>query len=393
MIKKQLISILLFLTCFSYSYGQTSQDSISIRIWVNSPGAALYEAFGHSSIRVINFSTRTDVLYNYGIFDFNTPNFYWKFLKGKLDYQLGVESTRAVYNYYERRADKIITEQELLLSQEELHKVYDFLKWNAKGDNKYYRYDFFFDNCASRIRDILEKELPTPISYEQCESYNAEKKPFRELLNEHMHNRTWEDLGIDIIMGLPTDKTASFREEMFLPIYIKNNLSCTQYNGKPLLSDATIVINGDLYEAPALGIRTPFVIFSIICAIVMLLTFLFSSKSYMKQFDNFLFGLLGIIGCFLMFMWLGTEHSVTKYNLNILWANPLYLFFIYNFIKNKKMALYIVYGMAALGGLFLLITWGRIQEINIGLFPFILMILIRTASGWFELNRKKSRFE
>ncbi len=383
-----------------FSFGLNAQkDSIEISLLTYSPGKEIYGAFGHSALRIQNFDSHQDILYNYGIFSFgnSVTDFVWKFLRGKLKYKLGKENTSRVLRYYKAKGNKRITEQKLLLNQEEKHLVLEFLETNYLPENREYYYDFFFDNCATRIRDILEKVLGDSFQYKENLKTNL---TLRQLLDVHIESRPWEDFGMDLLIGIPSDKMATYQEQMFLPEFLSDNLSKgaemirTDSTGmktkQALFTPATVLLDGEYYKNEPSLFR-PFVIFGGLCLIMLILTIIYTHNRLLANLDSILFLLLGIIGVFLLFMWFGTDHLATKWNMNILWANPLYLFLFNPVRKMNPISMKWTYGMTIFCNLLILLTWGFFpQQFHLGIIPIVMMLLVRSSAALVHLKRSKN---
>ena len=192
-------------------------EASEISILTIGPGAELYDKFGHSAFRINDPATGQDVVFNYGVYDFDTPNFYLKFAQGKLLYQLGVSYYESFYNSYVAQ-NRWIKEQTLNLSQAEKQAVSDFLWNNAKPENKKYKYDFFFDNCATKIRDVTQEVLGNKLEFK--DDHITETYTFRELIQQNLKANSWGSLGIDIALGAVIDRNAKPIEYQFLPDYV-----------------------------------------------------------------------------------------------------------------------------------------------------------------------------
>ena len=208
------------------SIGQIS-SSTQISLLTCDPGDALYSTFGHSAIRVFDPNQDLDIVYNYGTFDFDEPNFYTKFLRGKLLYKLSRYGYSSFLNEYHREK-RAIREQVLELDSLQKISFINALEENYKPENQYYLYDFFFDNCSSRIRDLAENHIPG-FSYSDT---NTEEKTYRQMLDEYLGSKPWSDFGIDLIIGAVADDQADFRSQMFLPDYLHDHLEKGQVNSK-----------------------------------------------------------------------------------------------------------------------------------------------------------------
>lgn len=292
-------------------------DSAKVSLLTCSPGSELYSKFGHSAIRVYDPYEGTDIVFNYGLFDFNTPNFYLKFIRGKLPYQLGIQR---FYNFmwdYQSEGRKVV-ETPLMLDLAAQRKLLDFLEYNYRPENRQYPYDFFFDNCASRIRDVVEQSAG--LTYIQ-KVQDGRERTFRQLLDEYIKKYEWIDFGIDLILGLPADQKADFRAEMFLPDYLASNLQAGRAGNLPVAGSPAILLE-PLPEPKKMSLfPPPFVFFSLLLLGAALLTWK-GSRRAQKGFDILYFGMLGLSGALFTFMWAGTDHDATHANLNLLWANP-----------------------------------------------------------------------
>lgn len=358
--------------------GQQFSDSVRISLITGSSGKDLYAQFGHSAIRVQDLKYGQDYVLNYGTFDFDTPNFYLKFIRGKLDYVLSLGYTARMIPYYEQENRRLI-DQELLLSEQEKQKLIDFLRFNYLPENRAYRYDFFYDNCATRIRDIFEQELK--IIYHQ--SPQKDSLTFRQMLDLYIEATPWIDFGMDLILGIPTDKKGGMREEMFLPEYLAANL--TQYatkNGQPLLAEPIEITHLTPTSPAATSFLSPLVVMSALLLLVLGITF-WGSRRFKLNFDRIFFVSLGLIGCFFLFMWFGTDHWTVNKNLNMLWANPLFLAVAF-LIKNKNLR-NILIGITSAMCLLVLLGWNLLpQQFHVAIVPIVVSILVRCADRWWK---------
>lgn len=301
------------------------------------PGSELYAGFGHSALWISDPTKGIDRLYNYGTFDFNTPNFYWLFIRGRLEYMLTVTTSRRFINEYDYR--KIgVTGQTLNLSLNEKQRAFELLETNLLSENRFYKYDFFYDNCATRIRDIVIEACSGEIDF----NIPDRKQSFRQMLFPYLSHTPWTKFGINLILGYSSDITASTFEYQFLPEQMQmsfNNATVNRNEQKQKLVStehrflsSKLDFRYTLFTAPAL-------IFSFLFLLTGLLTLLeIRNKSYFKCFDITINSISILAGLFLLFMWIGTDHSATNYNMNILWLLPAQsIFMVSVFVKNKKL--------------------------------------------------------
>lgn len=370
---------LLFIIFVSHiSSAQTDSCNIRISLLTCTPGEELYSTFGHSAIRVVDKATSNDIVFNYGTFDFYDPNFYKKFIKGKLLYFVSTDSLAGFlseYEYYKRG----VTEQVLNLSCAEKQNIVTALFENAKEENKYYRYDFNYDNCTTRLRDMIEK-----ISGKQLQTKNIlprHNATFRTLIHDYLNKggQQWSKLGIDILLGAPLDKKINNREAMFLPEYLLMAFDSASFNDKKIITEKKILL-------PAFEITktkpflTPVVVFSIFFLLIAVLSFLKqgSWNKFLNLFDFIFFLILGMIGVLLLFMWFATNHAMCKNNFNLLWAFPVHLPMAF-MLFSKKQWVKKYFKLIFLITLILIVVWLFLpQQLNTALLPITGIILIRS---------------
>lgn len=323
--RARFLFLLFFAANFGWLSAQPLTEEVRISLITCGPGDELYATFGHSALHIYDSKSGLDRVYNYGTFDFNTPDFYLKFARGRLDYFLSVSNLNRFVRTYQYEG-RWVYRQELNLDYEQILSLYRYLENNAKTENKYYRYDFFYDNCSTRLRDVLEAVLGDQLVYPDMDRDTV--ATFREMINLYLKHHHWSDLGIDLALGLPCDKEPDYREKMFLPDYLMANI------GK-----AGIVKNGDvvplvgregmiLAENPrrkadeGSGIMWIFWTLLLFC----LITGFEVNPKYLRWFDILFFAVIGILGILILFLWIATDHSATKWNLNLIWALPSWLY-------------------------------------------------------------------
>ena len=244
---KKALLLLTILVSVSVSniHSQTGNDTL-VYLLTCGTGTETYSIYGHSALRVVIPEKNQDLVYNWGVFDFDTPNFAWKFAKGRLDYMLAVEDVKSflqIYNYEKR----YVYSQRLNLTGSETSRLITLINENLRPENIKYRYDFFYDDCSTRIRDLIEKSVGEKLLYPPDE---GKKSPtFRDMVGKYQDPFPWLKFGIDLIMGSTSDKEASFRDRMFLPMDLQKELSETVINrdGKmiPLLQNPDIILDFD----------------------------------------------------------------------------------------------------------------------------------------------------
>ena len=380
--------------CFTFLFGLctppafsqpaiTLSDDASISLITVYPGDQLHNLFGHSALRVRDPFHGFDLLYNYGTFQFDSM-FLPKFVYGKLDYMLWVSDIRRELQRYQSDGRSVI-EQDLSLTVEQKQAVFDFLQNNALEENRVYRYDFLFDNCSTRIRDVFERILGTSLSFHEIE---GPEQSFRDLLDPYIETKPFLDAGIDLALAMPTDRIASSREEMFLPINLLeafDHATVESPDGTaPFVgSKKQIYWNDEAEES-----QPTWVLYGTAWLIFILSLWVSNSKSprarsFAKWFDRSLFGFCGIAGIVALFLWLIAIHTVTNYNWNLLWAWPTHVVALFalsrpaKWIKPYMRVNAFVVFIAVLGWF----VWP--QEMHPAFIPMLLALAVRSIWwGW-----------
>lgn len=354
--------------------GQYLSEKAEISLLTYAPVNEIHTVFGHSSVRVFDPERQLDIVFNYGMFDYAAPNFTLNFIKGKLNYSLGIQNFRDVVAYSDYR-NQTVSEQVLNLDNRQKQEIYDFLQNNYKPENRYYLYDFFFDNCATRIRDILDTTLTNRLSYDKVA---VEKNvTFRELLREFTQIQPWLEFGIDLVLGLPTDKKATFEQQMFLPKYLNESFAVgtiiTADTTKKLVQITRPVHLADEVNETGFSI-TPMLLFWLFFGVTLILNFVIT-KSRITKIWNGTFALItGLAGVVILLMWFGTEHVPTKNNLNVIWCFPTHLIAAFWIWKSASKPMY--FRIFTVVNILLLITFPVFpQQLPIPSIPLLLMLI------------------
>jgi len=340
----------------------------------------LYSAFGHSSFRVYDPDQNIDEAYNYGVFDFDQPNFYLNFAKGYLYYKLGVFDYQRFKNHY-IRDNRYVHEQVLNLTPAQKQTMYNYLQRNALPEFEHYRYDYFYNNCATKIRDVTAEALAAD-SVKFDGSYITTNYTIRDLTDIYLKQQPWGDLGIDICLGLPMDKTAAPHEYMFLPDYVESSFahgSIIQNGIRVPIVKEKISVNESREENPEEGLPHPLYIFGALMIIALVISFLDErNKKLSIWFDVLLFSVAGLIGILLFFLWLATDHQAAARNFNLLWAVPLHIIAIPAMITGSPRWLKSYFLGIAILSAFTLLTWPILpQRLNYMLIPVVITLGVR----------------
>jgi hypothetical protein len=380
---KKTILFLLLLSSFCQAQVKLS-DQAEISVLTLGPWQGqVYTAFGHSAFRVYDPANGIDDAYNYGVFDYNRPNFYLNFARGHNYYRLGVmdyKNFEYSYIYYNR----YIHEQVLNLGPRQKQKLFDFLQWNARPENQEYLYDYFYDNCATKIPEVMLEVFGDSVTFDG--SYITTDYTFRELTDLYLDEQPWGDLGIDIGLGLPTDKVATPYEYMFLPDYVESGFAhaTIRRDGvwQPLVKETNILYES-FPEEDASGFFHPLNVFSFFLLLTLYISYRdLKRKKLSTLFDAILFGILGFLGICLLLLWTATSHHATAKNFNLLWALPTHLIAVIAFIKEPRwLAGYFLF-VAILTGV-LLFSWPVLpQKLHYALVPLAVAIGVRAFTQY-----------
>jgi hypothetical protein len=349
------------------------------------PGLELYATFGHTAFRVSDPERNLDLVFNYGTFDFNTPDFYLNFIRGKLDYQLTV-ATYADYERYEVETGRGIREQVLDLTGPEKQALADALFVNARPENRSYRYDFLFDNCATRPRDLLEKAVGARIPW--VTQNPVTNLTFRDRLDPYLARMPWTHWGINLVVGVPADRKTTLRESFFLPEVLAAGLAATSLVKVDRVNDAPPAV-----EPPADFVPGPVPVLSALALVGLGLgAWEFRRGKRTRLLDTLLFWGVGIVGLIILFLWLFSDHSSVRPNLNLVWAFPLGLVLSSFWGRTPgwvRWGWLVVAAQAAVG--LLLVALGPVAPQRLDPTAVPLLVLMAGRAGWAFWNRQTTK--
>lgn len=327
-----------------------ANNNIEISLLTCSSGAETFTAWGHSALRIVDKDSNIDIVYNFGLFDFDTPNFYPKFIKGKLKYKLGVHDTYHFYTSYFEENRQII-EQKLNLTDESKTKIIDRLEYLYRPENRYYYYSFVGKNCTSELRDLILENIETNFDN------TLTQKSYRDQLHEFLNDKLWVKFGMSLIMGYKIDRKISKFESLFLPDYLCKELNNLQTNNHPLVEKEQVYNkvedSGNTYPF----LINPILIFSLVLVLIVLI-----KSNYVQIPLQIIIGLLGLV---ILAVSLYTEHPELQYNLNLLWLNPFYILTAFKFKNYPNIRKYLTLFIQALIIIMIPIWIFHIQQFDI----------------------------
>jgi len=388
--------VIFFYCCFQNLNSQSIilSDSAKISLLTNTPwDGAVYALYGHTGIRVHDPLNQVDVVFNYGLFDFDSSNFIYRFAKGETDYSVWYTSTKNYVAGYQSRGIGI-TEQILNLSGKEKQNIFDALLINSLPENKVYRYNYFYDNCSTRPRDIIENNIEGNIHYTET----GKNQSYRDLVHECVNSQPWVRFGIDLVIGADADKTITDRQKDFLPSYLMNAYSGAKIENPDGSSRNLILSEYQLVKPTNLSFSEKNPDYPFFAGLILLIISIFISYLNYKKgkyplskiFDAFLFLVAGIAGSIIFFLMYFSEHPCTNPNWNIVWLNPVQFVFAFLFlIKSLSKVTYYYHFINFAALILFLLAWFLIpQYLELSFIPYILTLMIRSGIN-IHIGRKQ----
>ena len=325
----------------------TNPDRIQISLLTCSPGKEVWAQYGHTAIRYYDKESGEDLAINYGIFSLDQTYFIPRFVLGMTDYRMGVQPMDMFLAQYSYEGRGVI-EQVLNLSAEDKEVIYKALQENMKPENVVYRYNYFFDNCTTRARDMLVNHLHGKVVYPPAE----EDATFRSMIHKWNNKYEWTQFGEDLLLGVNADRKTTKSEQQFLPENLRSDFDKARYNGKPLVKETNVLLDAETEVVEPVFPLSPLSI-ALIFAVISLVMMLFSYRRQQVYWawDLALMltsGLMGII----FFIMIFSQHPCVSLNFILLFFNPLPLFFLYSTIKKKKVIWWKIWGVLIILGLF-----------------------------------------
>ena len=335
-----------------------NNDSIQISLLTCSPGKEVWAQYGHTAIRYYDKGKGLDLAINYGIFSLDQTYFIPRFVLGMTDYRMGIQAMDdflAQYSYEERG----VVEQVLNLSPKDKEVIYEALQENMKPENVVYRYNYFFDNCTTRARDMIVSHLHGRVVYPPAKP----DATFRSMIHKWNYKDKWSQFGEDLLLGVNADRKTTKSEQQFLPENLRVDFDKATYNGKPLVKETNELLPAETTEAEPSSLLSPIFVAFLFATISIIITLF----SYRKQrvywlWDAVLMLTSGLIGI-ILFIMIFSQHPCVSLNFIIFFFNPLPLFFLYPTVKRKKTLWWKIWGILIIIGLL-----GRfIQEIPVAI--------------------------
>jgi len=389
-----LVFLLLATGSFLNGHSFLLSDHARVSHLIILPGQELYSLWGHCALRVQDPERSYDQVYNYGTFNFSDPHFLGKFLAGTLNYFLSRERFGQTLWFYLQDEKRTILEQQLNLTHGQMQDIFDFLNENLQPENRYYRYDFLFDNCATRIRDLLEVTLQDALQYGPP---TVKKETFREQISRYLDRRPGLDFSFALLLGPRVDRPVGLREKMFLPLDLMAVLDRSRIRKSPEIT-APLVTGTRENPAPqrppdhrpfwnplrlAWGLLLLALALTLFPLLVRRRGLLKIRRILLKTLDFLLFLFLGLVGILILYLWFFSRHTVADHNLNLAFAFPLHLAAAFLLLGNQKArTLLRRYCLASIG----LVVTGLVLRLWIPQFvhpafaPLLMLLVLRCGA-------------
>lgn len=377
---------LVFITPVAAQQDSLRMDSVEISLLTCQPHDEIYSLYGHTAIRYHDLRKGgIDVAFNYGVFDFKKPLFGLRFVFGLTDYELGAYPYRFFQEEY-RRLGSMVTEQVLNLTDEEKAILQLALAENMEDENRVYRYNYFYNNCTTKARDIIEKSINGKIEYESRDDYAPS---YREMVHEMTRDNPWSRFGNDLLLGIQADSKTNMRQQEFLPYNLMYDFDHAQIylygQYRPLIKERRIAV-----PAGVQTVKQGFPLTPLECMIILLgiglIIFLIEWKKRIAfvAWEVLLMLITGIIGI-VLFLMLFSQHPTVSLNLQFILLNPLPWFFLWQVIKGKRTRYWHITAVLCI----LFLIGGLFQSYAEGIWNLALCLLLQSILHIFCKRNEK----
>ena len=361
----------------------TPPDSIEVSLLTCQPHDEVYSLYGHTALRWHDLRTGLDIAFNWGVFNFKAPHFVARFVFGLTDYELGAYP----YNIFQKEYQhfgSMVTEQVLNLNGEEIMRLKGLLDQNLQPENRIYRYNYFYNNCTTKARDIIEQCVNGELKYTEREDFTPS---YRDMVHEMTRNKRWAQWGNDLLLGIKADQPTTLREQEFLPHNLMYDFDRAQIyeNGvyRPLVKERRIAVPAGVQIINKEFPLSPMFSFMALLAIgIVLFAIQWKRQSLFILWDVLLMVISGIIGI-VLFLMLFSQHPTVSLNLQIILFNPIHWLFLWPVIRGKNTIYWKM--LAVLCVLFLI--GGLFQSYAEGIWILALCLLLQCIMH-FRLARK-----
>lgn len=382
--------------------GMMASAGIRVSVLTVAPGKEIFQLEGHTALRIVvddfgektvtdsvvhinaSYGRHSDIVVNWGVFDFASPNFVGRFVKGETDYMAVAYPTGLFLGEYIREGRRVV-EQVIDLTPEQAENLMSAVADNLRPENSVYRYNYVLDNCATRPMEMLQRYADT-LSDDAFGDAKSCESTFRGEMRKYHASYPWYQFGIDLALGSSIDENISERQMNFAPVQFQKTLEhATKSDGTPVVAQTHVLVGGD--EAGVADDPTPWPLTPMAVGLYLLIATLIISywnlckHTASRWFDSVLYGVFGLLGCLLTFLIFFSSHYGASPNLLYLWLNPLCLLIAAGvWIKSWQCVVYWLQICNFVAVVMLFVAWAAgMQNLNAAFAPFMLSGLLRSA--------------
>jgi len=366
---------------------QSLSEEAKITILTCGPAQPMYATFGHIALWVSDPASHIDEVYNFGTFDSGTSNFYIKFLGGSLQYALSVTNLKSFLREYKNEG-RWVKGQDLILSNEQMNAFYNSLQKANQPENRYYRYDFFRDNCSTKIIELILGHCGNVAAIDSLNK--PANMSYRKGLKHYLVRRPWMQFGINLLLGPFADQEISRKQSCFMPDFL---MAETEATG--LATSPEILLDGSYKEGYPNDFGTPMSILWLIMFLLVIKVFwLNTSKKISNGIDLFIFTSAALLGLLFLVLWIWSDHVSLQFNFNILWANPLLLILLWIIPAEKTKFIRAFLMVYALLLFYFLINYNRLpQKFPLDAMPIVSMLVLLAVNRVFQFRKMEVEIE
>lgn len=373
---------------------QRTQDSIQVSLMTCSPGTEVYSLYGHTALRVKDYTLGRDWVFNYGVFSFSQPHFILNFVLGKCDYMVDAVTYEDFLREYEYRGSSV-TEQVLNLTTDEANRILNNLVLNMQPENQTYRYNFLYNNCTTKVRDMIEGSLDGEVVYQP----QLPAQTFRQILHVYTAGYDWPEVGDDLLLGQEVDTVVTDRASMFAPLRLMNyadSATIRDYQGheRPLvLTTRQVLAQRDQAYTPPFPLSPQMCAWLLLAFSVLVALAEYRFRRQLWIYDLLLMPAQGVAGLLLTFMFLFSEHPGVSSNWQIWVLHPVALFAMPWVVKCALKGQFCLYHPlnAAILTSFMIFSWWIPQDFSAIIVPLALVLLTRPLSYMLGYRKKKRK--
>ncbi len=373
----------------------TARAELTVSLLTIDPGSDIYELEGHTELYFNDPDRDIDMTVSWGVFDFSSPGFVYRFVKGETDYM----AVGYPYDYFiENNTDdgRRVTSRRLNLLPDEAERLLQLALLNIQPQNRVYRYNYVKDNCATRPLSLIERAIGAPLSHP---GDTLTSTTWRAEMTRYHANYPWYQYGIDLALGSGIDKTLTGREKCYAPYALREFMAgAVRPDGEPIVvGDETVLLEGSpagMPGPPTPWFLTPMFLSCVILVVTALTAWCDIKRKYLSRWlFTLLYTVAALEGLVLTYLIFVSTHEATSPNWLYLWLNPLCLIGVIGVWLKKHNRVVYFYQIVNFVALIALIVIGiaGVQHLNHAFYPLIACYLITSGEYIYLYNRCQTK--